>query len=68
MGEDERQFLWRRNLKRGVMSSLQTVDLVSLYFIFHFYFYFILFSYFSIFRIARVRGRRIGHTVTSVTI
>ena len=36
-------------LNRG-LSSLQMVDLVSLYFIFHFHFIFILFSYFSIFR------------------
>ena len=39
---------WRRNLKREVISSLQIVDLVFLYFIFHFHF--VLFSYFSIFR------------------
>ena len=31
------------------VSSLQTVDLVPLYFIFYFYFYFILFSYFFYF-------------------
>jgi len=39
---------WRRNLKKEVISSLQIVDLVFLYFIFHFHF--VLFSYFSIFR------------------
>ena len=47
---DRRQFLQRRNLKRGVISSSQMVDLVSFYFIFHFHFLFIFFSYFSIFR------------------
>ena len=39
------------------VSSLQTVDLVPLYFIFHFHFHLILFSYFSIFRTVRVRVR-----------
>ena len=42
---------------RPIVSSSQTVDLVSLYFIFYFYFYFVLFSYFSIFRTARIRVR-----------
>ena len=49
-GGDRKQFLQRKNLKRGVISSSQTVDLVSFYFIFYFHFIFIFFSYFSIFR------------------
>jgi len=41
-------FIWcyKVNFKINPLSSLQTVDLVFLYFIFHFHFHFILFFYF----------------------
>ena len=55
LGEETGEFLWRRNLKRGVMSRSLTVDSI-LFFLFHFYFPFLFFSFhFSIFRTARVK-------------
>ena len=56
LGEETGEFLWRRNLKRGVMSRLLTMDLTFIfvsYFIFSFSF---LFFSFSIFRTTWVRG------------
>ena len=49
------QFLQRRNLKRGIMSRLLTVDFIF-YFLFSLYFIlFFIFILFSIFRTTRVR-------------
>ena len=57
--EGGKQFLWRRNLKRGIMSSLQTVDLVLSILLFIFIFLLFCFIFiFSIFRTTRVRVDR----------
>ena len=66
LGEKTGEFLRRRNLKRGVMSRLLTVDSILFSILFYFTFFFgFLFVYFSIFRTAQVRGYQscchIGH-------
>ena len=50
---------------KRILSSLQTVDLVFLYFTFHFYFHSVLFFY-SLF-LEQLGLGLIGHAVTSVT-
>ena len=64
-GGKVRKFLWRRNLKRGVMSRSLTVDFIFIFsFLFSlFFFYF----YFSFLFLEQLGLGWIGHAVTSVT-
>ena len=59
--EETGKFLWRRNLKREVMSRSLTMDLI-----FIFYFHFLFFSFLFLF-LEQLGLGVISHAVTSVT-
>ena len=65
LGEKTGEFLWRRNLKRGVMSRSLTVD--SILFSLLFYFTFLVFFSFIFLFLEQLRLGVISHAVTSVT-
>jgi len=63
--EETREFFWKRNLKRGIMSRSLMMDLIFIfisYFIFHFLFISFIFLF-----LEQLGLGVISHAVTSVT-